>query len=365
MKLGRKQEGSFTGVKKILIFKLCCLGDSVFITPAVKSLRMNFPDSKIVYAHAKWIELIIPYVPCIDGSILFENVYSESIFKRAAGALKFILKVRKEKFDLVLFGHRSNLLSFILKLCGIRYRLGFSGTKHLTHTAKFEKDLPEFRRYLNILSESGLAVDESPPKLKSLPVDRFKEINGFKSGHKLIGIFPKGGFNPGTFMDIKQWGDSNYFKLVELINKGYPELNIIVFEGKYDIEKLSLPGELRTTKRTIANELIACCDYFISGDTGSLHIAAALGIPTLSIFGPSDPGVLSPVNIQGEPCKHIVIWKKPACSPCYTPDTSIDKSNKKYWHGNNFICNTGTHECLKLVTPEEVFDEFKKLLKHK
>lgn len=352
----------FHNVKKILIFKLCCFGDSVFITPAVSSLRHDFPDSEIIFAHADWIKPMISFIPDIDGGILFENVYDRNIFGKLKGTLKFIKMIRKQKFDMVLYGHRSNLLSFVLMLCGVRYRLGFEGTKHLTHKSVFNSGMPEYERYQRILSDNGLSALRSLPKLKKPNVSAYREKMKLVSGQKVLGIFPEGGNNPGTKMDIKKLDFDKYIGLARMIVSEFPDLKIIFFEGTYSDEKFKLPEVLKAVKETIKNELIACCDYFISGDTGSLHIAAAMGVPTVSIFGPSDPRILSPVNPNDSAKKHLYVWKKPECSPCYTPETAIDKTNRKYWKNNNFVCHTGTHKCMKSVTSVEIYTEFKKLI---
>jgi heptosyltransferase-2 len=349
-------------IRKILIFKLCCFGDTVFITPAIKSLKENFPDAKIIYAHSRWVGSIINYIPFVDGDILFEHVYCKNLFMKAYGTLKFIKRARKEKFDLVFFGHRSNLLSLIVKACSIKYRMGFRTTKHLTHTGIFRSEQPEFRRYLHILSENGLRVSDSPPELIASSRDTVRKSLGLNPGDKLLGIYPLGGINPGTIMPIKKWPLENFLELISLLNKELLRLKIIIFEGKLNEEKLStLPG-INTSVREIDNDLISACDYFISGDTGSLHIAAAMGVSTLALFGPSNPKILAPVNKPNQPVKHRYIWKAPSCSPCYTTDTAFDRRNKKYWKEKNFICHTGTHECIKSITPKEVFAEFKKLV---
>lgn len=352
----------FRNIKKILIFKLCCFGDTVFITPAIKSLKENFPDAKIVYAHSKWVETLVDYIPSIDGDIPFNHLYSKNILKKICGTVKFIIQVRKEKFDFVLCGHRSNILSFILRLCSIKYRMGFRSTKHLTHTGVFRSELPEFRRYLHVLSVNGLRIIDSPPELTIPRRNHTRKLLGLNGGNQLLGIYPMGGSNPGTTMHIKRWDIRNYLKLVKSINEKFPALRTIVFEGKLDDEKIELPPGINTGVHLIDNDLISACDYFISGDTGSLHIAAAMGVSTLAIFGPSDPRKLAPVNVPGNTVRHSYIWKMPHCSPCYTTDTAFDRKNKKYWKRKNFICNTGTHECIKLILPEDVLTEFKKII---
>jgi ADP-heptose:LPS heptosyltransferase len=354
----------FQNVKKILIFKLCCFGDTVFMTPAIESLKKAFPEAKIYYAYAKWVEPMMKYIPGIGGSILFENVYGKSTFSKLRGAVKFIRCIRKEKFDLVLNGHRSSRLSLILAMCGIRYRLGFKGTSYLTHTADFRSDLGEFLRYEEILSANGVPSQKKLPFLNKPQTNELRLKYGVIPGDKVIGIFPCGGNNPGTQMSIKKWELSRFYKLAELINCRFPEIKIFMFQGKSRNEKLDMPPEVKAEKLIIDNDLLACCDIFISADTGSLHIAAGFDVSTVSIFGPSDPKLLAPVNSENSNARHKYIWKQIECSPCYTPQTAVDKKNPLYWRDDNFICRLGTNECMKFIQIDEVFRAVEEILEY-
>jgi len=111
--------------------------------------------------------------------------------------------------------------------------------------------------------------------------------------------------------------------------------------------------------KTIDIDLISVCDVFACGDTGPLHIAAAFGIPTVALFGPSDADFVKPVSSDNS--QHILIWKKPWCSPCYNPVTAADRDNLKYWQNGVFRCHTGTLECMKSITVEEVTASINKL----
>ncbi len=350
-------------MKKILIFKLCCFGDAVFITPAIRSLRKNFPDAEIVYAHAEWIAPLMKYIPSINNTILFEDVYSKNPVKKFLGALNFIRKVRKEKFDMVLYGHRDSRLALILKLCGIKNRYGFEGTEHLTHTAIFDENKHEVYRYLDILSANGITPSIEAPRLKRPPVDELRKKYGLDPNKQTVGIFCKGGYNPGTKMDVKRWDPENFFELTRMINHTFPEMKVLLLEGTPEHEKFDIPGDILAEKREINNELVALCNKYISIDTGSMHIAAAMGIPTLSIFGPSDPRLVAPMNYPGANGMHRTIQKNLSCGPCYTPLTAVDKTNTKHWKDGAFICATGTNACMRSITPEEVFAEFKKMMK--
>lgn len=347
-------------VKKVAVIKLCCLGDIIFLTPTMKNLKFNFPNAEIVLIASDWLKSIANLIPAIDKYIIYnppEN--NSSIIKKILSGIKLIQVLKREKFDLAFLGHRTNFLGLILFLSGIRYRLGFSCTHFINYKADFIEEIHETKRYLKVLESAKLEIHDEGIELKK------PETKELKSEKFTIGIFPFGGINPGTVMEIKRWELNKYFQLINLIKENYPEAQVILFEGKLPKEKLT---DLNNFKNFLVKEKniteISKCDIFIAGDTGPLHIAAAMGISTLGIFGPSSPEHLAPLNNKNtkNKCLHIHIWKKIECSPCYTPTTAIDRKNKKFWKGNNFICYKGTNECIKSIAVEEVFFELKKIV---
>jgi ADP-heptose:LPS heptosyltransferase len=349
-------------IKKILIVKFCCFGDVVFLTPTIESLENNFPGSHFTFLHGPWIRTMVKYIGGIDSNIEFDLKENSNIFIKAIRAIKLILLLRKEKFDLVFLGHRSSLFGIILFLAGIKYRFGFKGTKFINYSAEFENNTREVNRYLNILKENGLRIFSEKVKLiKKSKEELSKACPEFINDTFILGVFPFGGINPGTDMEIKRWGNENYISLVKKVSDTYKEIMIIIFEGKESSEKLpsvELPENVFV--ETINTDLISLCKVFISGDTGPLHIADGFGVSTISLFGPSNPELVAPVS--DEDLKNIYIWKKPECSPCYTTETAIDRTNKKYWRGNRFICYTGEHTCMKEISVEEVFESVSKLI---
>jgi ADP-heptose:LPS heptosyltransferase len=351
-------------VKKILVFKLCCIGDIIFLTPTIKALKNNFPGAQITYIHSSWVESLISYLPNIDKSIEFNPPVNKNIIFKLLSAVKLIIKLRKENFDLVFLGHRTNYFGLLLYLSGIKFRFGFGETKFMNCTAKYDGSLHETKRYLNVLQRNGIKVnDESVSLITPKDKNEIKEQNGIEREKFIIGIYPFGGVNPGTDMNIKRWEIDKYYKLIESISNDYPENKIIIFEGKMDGEKLNKFNPKKNTLiKDIDIDLISICDVFICGDTGPLHIASAFNISTLSVFGPSDPRLVAPINNNSENVIHKYIWKKPNCSPCYTPSTATDINNPKYWNENNFICYTHTHECIKKIEVKDVYSELKDII---
>lgn len=351
-------------IKKILIVKFCCFGDVVFLTPAIESLRKNFPDASVTFLHGRWIRPMIKYIEGLNENLEFDLKENSNFFVKAIRAIKLIFLLRREKFDLVFLGHRNSLFGIILFLSGIKHRFGFANTKYINHYAVFDNKLREVKRYLKILEDNGLQVFSDKVKLISREKQGVLEnYPAYKGCENIIGIFPFGGINPGTDMVIKRWGIDNYIKLINKISVSYKDFKIIIFEGTENSEKLinsDFPENV--TKEIINPDLISLCKIFISGDTGPLHIADGFGVNTISLFGPSDPRLVAPIQAEGGKQKNIIIWKNPECSPCYTTETSIDRGNSKYWRGNKFICYTGEHRCMKDIGIDEVFEAVTKLI---
>lgn len=353
-------------IKKILIFKLCCLGDMVMLTPVINTLKENFPEAQITVIVCSWVESITGYLKNVDSVIINDELYKKKFSERLKGVINIISVLRKQSFDLAFLGHRNSIFGLILWLSGIKYRLGFSSTKFINYGEAFDENQHEVFRYLSILNSIGIEPKSAQLELKrKYKRDEIKSKFNIEDGKFLIGIFPFGGINPGTGMNIKRWDLKNYFELAERIGKEYPDALIILFEGSEKDEKIieNINGR-NIIKQEISYNLISICNLLICGDTGAMHIAAGFNVSTLSLFGPTDPHLLAPLNTQKDmKVIHRNIWKKPECSPCYTPATAIDKDNSKYWKDGYFICHTGTHVCMKEIIAAEVFNNLTEMIK--
>jgi len=351
-------------VKNILIIKICCLGDIVFITPMISALKKQYPDSKITIVSSNWIKNIFQFLDGVDDVIIF-NPYRKNFIAKALAAFRLILEIRKKKIDLGVTTHRNNFFGLILSLSGIKYRLGFSQTKHLTHTSPFDDTIHETKRYLAILKSIGMDSIEPANLVQKKNKSAIRKELGINENDFLLCIFPFGGVNPGTKMTIKRWELEKYISLIEKLSAAYPNIKFLIMEGTQPDENFTLrqaQGEESISQlhnvivKKINDDIISVCNIFVAGDTGPLHIAAAFGVSTLAIFGPSDPNMLAPLINSQNSAINKYIWKKPVCSPCYTPETAIQRDNPKYWRSDTFICNTGTHVCIKEITVEEVFN---------
>lgn len=351
-------------IRRILIFKLCCIGDIVMMTPSINALRKKFPDAKITIVVNSWVKDITSYLRNVDRVIISDALYEKSTIGKINGAFGLIRELRKHSFDMVLLGHRNNVFGLITMLSGIKYRLGFCGTKFLNFCEKFREDIHESERYLSILKSIGIDETICIPELKrKFTREEILSKTGLDPQKKVIGIFPFGGINPGTDMNIKRWELEKFLELVKRFGVEHKDVSILLFEGSEKSEKIAdkhFGDNVKVMK--IGTDLISSCDVMLCNDTGAMHIAAAIGIPTLTIFGPTDPKLLAPLNPHGKNI-HRIISKNLECSPCYNTSNAIDRNNGKYWQGNKFICHIRTHDCMKLITVDEVFYELSSMIK--
>lgn len=347
-------------INSVLLIKLCCLGDIVFFTPVIENLRHNYPKIKITLLCSSWLKNITPYLNNVDEVIYYEGPYKKSLVKRFFSTIKTILNLRAKKFDLTILGHRNNFYGLFAKLSGIKRRIGYKGTKYLTDAVDFNSEKHIIEKNLALLKPLNTKIVTTLTKLKKLKsTDEIRRNYKINTDRNVIGIFPFGGVNPGTDMKIKRWDYENYISLINILSK---ENFVILFDGREAGEKIenkNVENE-NIAIRTMDNDILSLCNEFVSGDTGPLHIAAAFGVKTVSLFGPSDPELLKPLGSNNS-----LIWQKPACSPCYTPVTAAERANSKYWRGNTFICHTGTHICMKNITVEEVLNSINKLSDNK
>ncbi|MBP7792326.1 MAG: glycosyltransferase family 9 protein [Candidatus Goldbacteria bacterium] len=323
-------------VKKVLIIKLCCLGDVIQVTPALKNLKNS--GCEIHYLCAGFVKPLLELVPFIDKifTINFKNVFD--VFKTLSA-------LNRENYDLVINFHR-DLKSFIFAFfVRSKTKAGFEWGKSrffLSKSFKFDPKIHESERYLSVIRGLGFDVTDKFTHI-NVP-DKPKERIEI-TGEKKAGIFPGGGENPGTVMYTKRWPIENFVELsVMLIKDGF---TVYAFGGAMDkplIDKLreKVP-EIRNAVTAGIQDFVyyvSKMDVFVAPDTGPLHIAAATGIKTIGLFGPSSPELVAPSNGNS-----VYIKGECNCSPCYVPETVHKKEFLK--------CRDNV--CMKTIKPEMVY----------
>jgi lipopolysaccharide heptosyltransferase I len=331
--------------EKILIIKPSALGDIVHTLPFLAAVRTRFPATEIHWVVARGLHTFLEGHPMINRLWILDKERWKQ-FSHFREIIQEVNNFRKalanERFDISidLSGLlRSGLITFA---AGARYKLGFSDSNEgspLFYTHKIEggRQIHAIDRYLKLAALMGCDTSQvshplppypsDSPLLSSLP-DRFcviapsagKEANRWPADHfgKLAASLPL----PSVIISNK--ADAGVVAEVVAASNGMA----INLAGKTGLKELVA--------------LIARARFFISNDTGPMHIAAALGIPVFAIFGPANPIRTGPYGTI-----HTVIQEQLGCIPCYRrkpcthwscmKNMSVEKVRQKILE-NDFIC---------------------------
>lgn len=364
-------------IKKILIRGVNWIGDAVLTLPAVSAVRKAFPYARISLLVKPWVAEIFKENTDINEIILYEDR-----FNSIAGKLKLAGILRARGFDAAILMQNAFDAAFITWLAGIPERIGYSRdyrrlllTKAIpvrkVQSSKFKVKSSEDKNilsqhhvyyYLNLLKES-LNIDAKD--IEPLIYLTEEEINHAKT---LLdsSLVPRPsslviGINPGAaYGSAKRWMPE---KFAEVICRIINELNgsVVVFSSKSEIEIVNkiIQNAVRCTQyaerilnmagKTNLRELAALiseCDAFITNDSGPMHMASALLVPVVAIYGSTDSKITGPLGERNK-----VISKNIACSPCLKRECPVTtRSREKYL------------KCLADISANDVFSALKELL---
>lgn len=339
-----------TKVKKILIRSANWVGDAVMSTPAIQSLRHSFPDAEISILTKPWTAAIFQHNPHIDN-ILIYNAHGRH--RGIKGILRLSKDIRKQKFDMAFLIQNAFEAALISWLAAIPVRLGYDTDARkalLTHAVHRK---PEYKKrhqidyYLEILSNAGLPVNGGR-LVYTVTREETRYAQEMLSRSQISGKTKWVGINPGAaFGTAKRWFPERFADVCNQLRK-LDDIRVMIFgaPGEEDIGKtirehigkdcIDLTG--KTTLRQAA-ALIRACDAFITNDSGLMHIAAALDVPQIALFGPTNHLTTSPASSNSTIIRHPV-----SCSPCMKPHCPTD------------------HRCMKEITVAQVVESAQRLL---
>ncbi len=306
-------------IKKILAIKLTMMGDTVLLYPAVKALKENYPNCELTFLCSKVNYDIVKMWDFVDKIVVFRF---DLLFKKPWIIFLQIFKLYK-KFDLAVdfeqWFRNTAIVAFLLS----KITAGFKTPKQYKHYlfdfyVPHTKGRHEVLCFCDLVKILGVEV-----KNKNLFLKINEEVK-----EKIKGLLESFGIKEKKFVIIhpgcgihgyyRQWDEEKYALVAEyLSSKGYK----VVLTGSKDdikianrIQKLVSFETLNLVGKTTVEELICLVSFskfVICGNTGILHIAAALNIPTIAIHGPTDANKWGPWG-NG----HIVIKSDLKCSPC-------------------------------------------------
>jgi lipopolysaccharide heptosyltransferase II len=352
---------------KILVVKLCCVGDIILSIPLLKTIKYNLPEAKITFLVSSWCKDMIENINEVDSIHIFNSPFERGLINKLFGLVKLIIRLRSEKFDIAINLHRNRFFGLIFLLAGIKTRIGFGNSSFYTQNEEYRCEIPESEKYLSLLNSFHFNSYENKMELSISDLNNMNGKNSLKSrgvdfSKNIIGIFADGGINPGTSMNIKQLPVRVYTEFIKKIIVSYDVQVIlispkeiksnasIIFDSLEDKTNVIKVGGLSILELSV---LFNNCVAVFGADTGLLHLAVAAGASVVMFFGPTDPRLLAPKEE-----KHKIIWHQIECAPCHTPKTVLDKRNFK---NGVFFCKRGDVLCMESIKVEEILDAFDKI----
>ncbi len=289
--------------RRVLILKPCCLGDVVLATALAAAVRQALPSTHITFATGPWSTPVLLNNPHVDMVLTLEHdVPTPKTLPALARSLM------SHGFDWCFVPDRSPLLGLAALLARIPVRVGLdAGGRAFACNVRIPASSArhEMHLYLDLARAVGLKADVTmptymPDSQSKAWSEHFLRIHGLAP--KAIAILhPGGGENPGSEITSKRWPASNFAALADMLST--QGLKVLLAGGPSDVElnravtsatackPLDLSGSISLAQLAA---LAAHAALYVGNDTGASHMAAAVGAPTIAIFGPTNPARYAP-----------------------------------------------------------------------
>lgn len=329
-------------VRRLLVRAVNWVGDAVMTTPAIGAIRTSFPQAEITLLANPLVSQLFSPHEWVDRVITFDR---NGRHKGISGRFRLAAELRKQAFDTAIILPNSFDSALVPWLAGIPVRLGKnSDGRGFMLTGRYTPrgnalTCHEVEYYQHLVRHFGIKETDSKLQLFTSAEEKERasamlERHGIKPGDFILGI------NPGAaYGSAKRWYPERFADVARNLSKQW-SARVLVFggPGETDIaaaieEKLgekclNLAG--RTSVRELM-ELIRRCNFFITNDSGPMHIAAAFEVPLVAIFGSTDHKTTSPYTD-----KALIVRKDFECAPCKLRECPQD------------------HRCMTAVTADDV-----------
>lgn len=326
-------------VRRVLLVKLRSIGDTVLATPSLFALRRFVPNAQIDILLEDWV------APLLEGSDLVDNVLNVS--NNSASRLAVARELRRRKYDLAINLHGGTTATFFVRASGARHRVGFSHYQYSFLYSHLAAPATEFwqkenvhsaEQQLALLGSIGVPVEDRPKS--RLPV---KKDLKFEISDPIFALL-----HPSTSFFTKQWPVGNFAKAAEfLARKGISAVAVASRDERETLKHLVSQSHvpITTFDDLSLREITALASrarIFVGNDSGMAHIAAAVGTPSVVIFGSSNRDHWRPWTDAA----NEIVYEEFHCQPCA-----------------GYECKEfGDAPCIGNIAPEKVFAAIDRVL---
>lgn len=341
------------GGARILVVQTAYVGDIVLTTPLLRELQRCQPEAKITIVTTESGRQLLAGLPYVHRRIALDKgwgIRSWRSFARTA------VQLARARFDLAIAAQRSQRTGQLLWVSAAPLRVGFAGAPGAW---AYHRRVPWFAekhavwRYLDLAACAGgdARTADPRPELRVAAAAAARVAEWLREG----GLAADGRFlcvAPGSVRATKRWPPAGFARLIaDAAGRGLPAV-LVGTAGERQlcsgIAATARCGALVLAGRTGIPELVALvsrASAVVANDSGAAHIAAAVGTPVVSIFGPTSPAAgYTPFTAAGRVVEHPDL----ACRPCSR-------------HGSS-RCPLGHFRCMRELPPEAVIERLTELL---
>jgi heptosyltransferase II len=342
----------FINPKKILIRGTNWVGDAVMSVPAMKEIRRLFPDAHISLLVRPWVRDVYCAVEFVDEILEYDKL---GMHRGLLGYRRLIGDLKSRRFDLAILLQNAFEAAFIAWCARIPRRIGYARDGRsflLTDACPID---PAVRRmhqvyyYLDMLSILGLPLHNRRENNEAIPsiaigvrdsdhraAREMLHTKGIVEGDSIVGI------NPGAFYgEAKRWFADRYAEVADALASRHGT-RIVLFGSQTDraiaeevAARMKHPSVILAGQTTLGQlmGLLKKCSLLITNDSGPMHLAAALDVPQLALFGSTSEIATGPLSRQAVVIKHTF-----DCNPCFLRKCPTD------------------FRCMKGITVQEVVE---------
>jgi heptosyltransferase-2 len=328
---------------KILIRATNWVGDAIMALPALRAARKRFPDAEIAIVARPYVADIYRDQAICNQLIAYDP---KGLHAGISGRGRLASELRDQKFDVALLLQNAFDAAWLAWRANIPERVGYARDGRsflLTKAVLLPKhgEIPAHEKfyYLELLRRAGWLdslqeetfIELRVPEEKRRSAEEFLCESGVRRGALRIAVGAG-----ASYGSAKCWLPPRFAKVANRL-QSEADADVILFgtsaeagvAAAISVEMQQPPIDL-TGKTAIADlpALLSQCHLFIGNDSGAMHVAAAVGLPVVAVFGPTDPEGTAPVTPR---C--TIVQQKPYCSPCFLRRCPTD------------------HRCMTAITP--------------
>lgn len=333
--------------KKILVINLRYIGDTLWMYPFIKNLKLNLPHAEISALINEGGEVFLKLLPELSEVIVLQRKAIKGRYGFGK-FIRFLIQIRKKRFDTAIMLTNSDRPTIISFISGAATRIGYESDSWwrrvlLTKKCKWDsnKNPHMIEHHLQILTELGLKIYDTsltievPNNIIEKTIERFSVLKTRNKKSILV--------HPGSRNHLRQWGVKNFAEVINSISEQYRIFLIGGPSEKHIIEDIM--NNLKKSPDIVSTdvdllEFAALCkhsDLFIGNDSAPIHIAAATGVFVIGIYGPTLSKYCGPwtdkralFDMSTVPCRpceqdECINQEKQACLNIVTPGMIIDK----------------------------------------